>query len=263
MSTADEKKRQAADEKPQNVHAGHRGRMKKRYMENGLEGFAEHEILELLLMYAIPQKNVNPLAHDLLDIFGSLSKVLRADRKLLAQVKGMGETSATMLGLVEDIMQYVEKQRIEEEPAAQSTISNAARYCLKRLNGLTNETLLVLSLNDTGTMLRCDEVGSERGSEVSFSVQSICRSAILNGAANVILAHNHPSGIVTPSTEDISATKDIENALSVLGINFIDHLIVANGNVYSMRRTGKVIEREHAKENEISQDQNVPIRIIK
>ena len=134
-----------------NPHKGHRERMKNQYFENGPQSFLDHQLLELLLFYCIPQKDTNPLAHELLSQFGSLRNVIKADRKILANTKGVGPNTAILLTLISDIydraLQHFDDEKLLNTPAA------AMHYCISLLHKQPNETICVVSLNKQGKLL--------------------------------------------------------------------------------------------------------------
>ena len=204
------------------VHDGHRDRMRKRFLKEGLSGFAEHEALELLLYYAIPQGDVNPLAHALMEEFGSLMGVFSAPVERLIQIKGVKERTAVLLHLTPLIVQ---KARLEQ--AEQELVS------LER-----NEAVYEICLDRKGRLLDCKRLGEGSASAVNLDVRKLVENALLSGASSVVLAHNHPSGIALPSHDDHATTQRAREALASVKICLEDHIIVADGDYVSFSQSG-------------------------
>lgn len=200
----------------------------------------DHEILELLLYYAIPRVNVNPLAHRLLDTFGSLYGVLNASPDALRQVKGIGDASAVFLTLFRDVMRrYAMDKKQGRHSASLTTAADLADHLQHRFAGLTEERLIALATDAGGRSLGCAEIsrGTTRATDVN--IRRLAEFAIRYQASNIILAHNHPGGIPVPSAEDLSATRYIREVLGKLSIALHDHIIFADdGEFISMRDSG-------------------------
>jgi len=227
----------AAEGEAMGVHDGHRDRVRKRFLENGLKGFADHEVLELLLYYAIPQGDVNPLAHALIDRFGSLSGVLSAPVELLTQVKGVGERTAVLLRLVPMITQKARLAEIEQELVL-NTWDKVGDYLLELFSRERNEVVYQLCLDRKGKLLSCKRVGEGGASAVNLDIRKIVENALLSAASSVILAHNHPSGIALPSGADRSATEQAGAALKAIGVKLADHIVVADHDYVSLSQSG-------------------------
>ena len=219
------------------IHDGHREKMRQRFLKNGLEGYADHEALELLLYYALPRRDTNPIAHALLERYGSLAAVLDAPAEDLKTVEGIGESAAVLLKLVPQI---TKKARIAEteKDLALTTVSRVGAYLLEQYEGETREVLYQLCLDRKGKLLACKRLHEGGTAVVELDVRRIMENAILTRASGVILAHNHPSGIALPSPEDIAATARAKEALRTLEVELIDHIIVADGDFVSMERSG-------------------------
>ena len=219
------------------VHDGHRDRMRKRFFENDLEGFASHEALELLLYYAIPRGDVNPLAHALMDRFGSLSGVFSAPAELLAQVDGVGERPAMLLRLVPQIAQKARLGDLERELAL-NTRERVGDYLLELFSRERNEAVYQICLDGKGKFLSCRRLGEGSASAVNLDVRKIVQNAILYCASSVILAHNHPSGVALPSQEDHAATLRVKAALESVDVRLEDHIVVADHDFISFSQSG-------------------------
>lgn len=219
------------------IHNGHRERMRRRFLEGGLSGFADHEILELLLFYAIPQGDVNPLAHALMDRFGSLSGVLSAPIELLTQVKGVGERTAVLLHLVPLAAQKARLAEMKKELIL-NTRENVGAYLLELFSRERNEAVYEICLDAKGKLLVCRRLGEGSSSAVNLDIRKIVEIAILYSASSVILAHNHPSGIALPSQDDQTATDQAAAALRAIDVRLEDHIIVADHDFVSFSESG-------------------------
>lgn len=219
------------------IHNGHRERMRRRFLEGGLSGFADHEILELLLFYAIPQGDVNPLAHALMDRFGSLSGVLSAPIELLTQVKGVGERTAVLLHLVPLAAQKARLAEMKKELIL-NTRENVGAYLLELFSRERNEAVYEICLDGKGKLLACRRLGEGSASAVNLDIRQIVQNAITFCASSVILAHNHPSGVALPSQADQGATLRAKAALESVDVRLEDHIVVADGEFVSFADSG-------------------------
>ena len=222
-----------------NSHQGHRARKKRQFRDFGLDAFADHEALELLLFYAIPRQDTNPLAHELLNRFGSLSAVMDASVEELTAVSGMGENTALLLHLVPALA-----RRAAMPPSGRAVILNSlsavGRYLLQRYAGEVREVVYELCLDQKGKLLACCRVAEGSGASADFNVRTVLMNAIRCGASVVVLSHNHPSGLALPSPADQAATDRVQRALDTVGIQLLDHIVVADGDFVSMAQNGQL-----------------------
>lgn len=218
------------------LHDGHRQRLLQRFLREGLDGFDEHNILELLLFYAIPRKDTNELAHRLMDDFGSLAGVLDASAQELQQVEGVGENTAGFLKLLPELTRVYYSQK--QQDLCLASTEQAGRFLLPRFIGRQEETVLLTCLDGKCRVLSCTVLhkGSLNSSEVN--VRKLLTAALKHNAAAVILAHNHPGGVALPSPEDLSATARIKAALEAADIRLLDHIIVADHDFVSLADSG-------------------------
>lgn len=220
------------------VHKGHRERLKKRFLEEGLDHFTDVQVLELLLFYAIPQKDTNPIAHALLEHFGSLSQVLDAPVEELQKVTGIKDNAATLLALVTQLCRYYQvdsAQRVE----ILNSLEACGNYLVPRFFGRTRETVFLLCLDAKCKVICCKELGEGSVNAASISIRKVVETALGANATSVILAHNHPSGLALPSEEDILTTKRLYMALDAVDIVLADHMVVADGDYVSMAQSPK------------------------
>ena len=218
------------------IHDGHRQRLKDRFLREGLDGFTDVQVLELLLFYVVPRKDTNPIAHALVDRFGSLARVLDASVLKLTEVDGITDNGATFLKLVREIERRYALSQGEE--IILNTIDDCCEYLSRFFKGKKNETVFLLSLDAKLKMLSCREVGEGSVNYASVPIRRVVEMALDDGATSVILAHNHPSGIAIPSNDDIQTTRRLAMALSTVEIQLADHIVVAEDEYVSMVQSG-------------------------
>ena len=219
------------------VHEGHRERMRERFFQHGLETFNEIEALEMLLYYAIPRKDTNPLAHALLDRFGSLDYVLSASEEELCEVPGISERTAALLMMVPQITQLSEVNRANRIKDVTRT-EDAVNFLIPRFRNQRRGNLLLLCLNSQKQITHVEVMNKGAVNYVTFDPRRVVEVALKRQAVSVIIAHNHPDGPALPSKEDDSATSQVYRALNTVGINLYDHIIIAGEDYASYRRSG-------------------------
>ena len=225
------------------IHDGHRQRLKDRFRQEGLDKFDEIQVLELLLFYAIPQRDTNPLAHRLLDHFGSLAQVLEAPVEELEKISGVGANAATLLTLTTALARYYMVNRGTQTAILTST-EMCGDYLLPHFVGRRNETVFLLCLDAKCKVLCCREVGQGSVNSAGISVRKIVETALGVNATTVVLAHNHPSGLALPSAEDILTTRRVAAALAAVEVHLADHVVVADGDYVSMVQSGYRFHQE-------------------
>lgn len=218
------------------IHDGHREKMRRRFQETGLEGFADHEALELLLYYAIPRRDTNELAHRLLTRYGSLSALLQAPIEDLRRVEGVGESAAVLLKLVPAFV-YKAQRSAGQETVLNST-EKAGRYLLSCFAGERNEVIYQLCLDRKGKLLARKRLSEGGSAAAELNIRRLVENALLTSASAVILSHNHPSGIALPSREDYATTQQAQDALRTIGVELLDHIIVAEDDYVSLADSG-------------------------
>jgi DNA repair protein RadC len=222
------------------MHDGHRRRLRERFRLEGLESFAPHEVLELLLFYARARGDVNPLAHRLLEVFGSLRGVLEAPVEQLCTVEGVGEETATLLSMMVPMFRRYEMCLCEEKRRL-VRYSDVRDHCRALLTGLRKERFYVICVSSQMKVLGQRIVGEGSLGEVAAYPRLVVETALNQNAYGVILCHNHPGGEAIPSVGDVDVTRELETMLTRLGIALIDHVIVAEGGTYSMREHGDYV----------------------
>lgn len=226
-------------------HAGHRRRMRQKYLEQGLAGFQPHEVLELILFYAIPQRNVNPLAHRLIRHFGSLHAVLEASVEDLQAVEGMGEYAATLLSLFAPVARKLSASR-EGERAKLANLGDVKRHCLHLLDGLKLERFYVVCLDAQARVIRDALIASGTTDEVQVYPRIVAQTVLQSNAHSVVLCHNHPGGNEVPSQADVDMTQELITMLSSMGVPVADHIVVADGRALSMSQYGLILHERSA-----------------
>ena len=218
-------------------HSGHRDRLRAKYAEHGVEALAPHEVIEMLLYNAIPYRNTNDIAKNLLDRFGSLSAVMDASLQMLTDA-GLTRNQALFLKLIPDVSRLYMRDK-HENPGKVIDTDLLGDYIRNRFIGLMEEEHVFLLLVD----IKMKEVFSGVISDGAFGCSLIPTRRILTlalnyGAAGAVIAHNHPSGLALPSREDCKATQSIRKSLQGIGVELLDHYIVADDECVSFRLSG-------------------------
>ena len=218
------------------MHEGHRNRLKSKFLKNGLDSFEPHELLELLLFYSVPRKDTNELGHELLNSFGSLSAVFDAPIESLMTVKVVGEASATLIKLIPEICRkYMEDKYDHRNKVIHS--KNAGEVFMSKFVGRVNEAVALMLLDSKCKLLFCGIVNEGSVNACDIYVRKLVELSIKYNASMAIIAHNHPSGIALPSRNDIQTTILVRDALRLVGIRLIDHIIVADDDYVSMSQS--------------------------
>jgi DNA repair protein RadC len=220
------------------IHRGHRDRMRRRAEEEGLDGFADHEVLELLLFAVLPRVNTNPVAHRLLARFGSLSGVLEADPNDLVTVRGVGRRAASFLPTVPGIARRILQDRVRRDNPRLSDPDAVAAYVMPFMAGRPEEVIYLLCLDAQCRVRFPALVASGTVTEAHLHPRQAVETALRHRAASAILAHNHPAGEATPSGADHRMTQRVAEALASVGVPLLDHVIVAGERVFSFEKEG-------------------------
>ncbi len=219
------------------VHEGHRKRVKNKLLRHGIDCFEAHEALELLLFYAIPQGDVNPLAHELINTFGGLDRVFEADPAELLKVKGVGEHTAVLIKLVMGLIKEYGRQKTQPRLSLASP-SDAVDYAVSMFTGETVEKCYLMSFDSKLRLISCDLVSQGSGHGTGIVIKQVAEIAARHRASSVIMVHNHPDGLLVPSAADNEATKKVFRALGAIGIELVDHIIVSQGKALSFTQSG-------------------------
>ena len=222
-----------------NIHSGHRSRVRERINNGGLETMHNHEILEYLLFHTVPYKDTNPLAHKLIQHFGSFHAVMDASYDDLMLVSGVSDVTATFLTSLPTVF-----RKYSEDIMDCSTISSSediVKFMTYKFAGCTKERVYLLSLDKGLNIKNCSMISEGQTGEIVLEKRKVMEVAIRNNADVVILVHNHPNMIVTPSSNDIESTFVILRMLAGVGIRLIDHIVIAGNNYFSMAKDPKLM----------------------
>lgn len=222
----------------ENIHAGHRDRMKKEFLANGIENLPQHKVLELLLFFCISRIDTNPLAHELIERYKNIAGVLDAPIEELITFKGLTESNAVLLKMIIPLARIYAEDK-ESKDIQFKSIDSIGDYLLKRYFGLTKEMFSILCIDASGKLLSFNFLSEGDISSVGVSTRSVIEIALKSNANCAIISHNHPSGIALPSNEDVAVTEQVRNALYQIGVRLVDHIIIADGDFVSMQQSQK------------------------
>ena len=222
-----------------NLHTGHRKRLREEFLKNGnLIDMPEHKLLELLLFYSIPRKDTNEIAHMLLNRFGSISNLLDASPYEIMKTKGIAESSVVLLKLIMPMARkYLEDKNTKIN--VNTSTDDVCEYLASLYLGFSEEVFGIITFNISGVMQGFDKLTEGDIASVNLSVRKLAEVIIARNAASVILAHNHPNGFALPSHEDLEATVKVKQFLTNMGVKLIDHIIVADGESVSLAKSIK------------------------
>lgn len=210
-----------------NIHGGHRQRVKDRFLRDGLDGFEKHNVLELVLFYALPQRDTNPIAHALIDRFGSVRGVFEASVEELCRVDGVSEHTATLLKLIPASMRYAASEI--DKGMYFDSLNKLGAWLVKCYEGLTVETVMLVLMDANTRVLELVKVGEGSVNQVRMDTRKLIEHALRTNAAMVVLAHNHPHGAAVPSNEDLATTQAVAEAFAAIHVEFVEHLLIAEG----------------------------------
>ena len=221
-------------DKPKHRHTGHRERMKAEFLVRGLEGWPDHRVLELLLFYTIPQGDVNDLAHELVERFGSLAGVLDASVEELKKVKGVGDHTAVFLRMLPAVLGRYQGARTRLSAIINSP-EEAYAWLEPYFFGARNEMVYVLCLDGKRQVLGVRKVAEGSIELAEVNTRRIAEEAIGLRAVQIYVAHNHVSNLAIPSQADWLTTDTLRGALRPIGIELIDHLVFVDGDMVSLK----------------------------
>ena len=219
------------------THDGHRKRLKEQFLREGLDNFTDIQALELLLFHCIPRKDTNPIAHALMDHFGSYAQILEAPVEELQKVEGVGPATAAFLHLVLDAGRFYQVSRSRQARVLPS-LEKCGEYLTSFFYGRREENVYLLCLDAKCMVLCCKKIGQGSVNSAGVSLRKIVETALGANASAVVLAHNHPSGLAIPSDEDIQTTLKVAAALRAVEIQLADHIVVADNDYVSLVQSG-------------------------
>ena len=220
-----------------NLHKDRRERVRQKFSKTEMAYFHDHEKLEMLLFYAIPRGDTNPIGHELMERFGSISGVFDADYESLLEVNGVGPNTATLIGVVSSLIRAYQDDYCSKHNTISST-AEAKDFMRSKFLCKSTEQVVMTCIGGNGKVVFSDVIAQGSPETVGISTVEVMRKAIVTRAVCVVLGHNHPSGISNPSSKDVYATKIISDELMRVGVELLDHIIVAPDGVCSMRESG-------------------------
>ncbi len=212
-------------------HSGHRDRVKEKFLKTGLESFHDHEIIELILYYALKQGDTNPVAHELVKKFGSLSAVLDAPYEELLKVNGVGKHCAILLKMFPHVSRAYSIDK--EKGAVINSTEKAGAFICPLFIGRTAETFVLVCVDSKCKVLSTQVLSQGDVSSTHVNIRVLVETALKCNAFGVFIAHNHPGGFALPTKDDQLVTKKIYDALHLMNIELIDHIIVADNDFIS------------------------------
>ena len=220
-------------------HDGHRERLRKRFLEHGMDALQDHEVLELLLFYAVPRKDTNPIARTLLRHFGSISAVLEASPQELKQVAGIGEHASMLLRMITPLARRYQLSRTDKGIVFE-TIKDCGEFLVPYFFGIQEEQIYLLCLDAKKKFLTCRLLQEGSANAAYLPIRKAAEIAMACNASSVILAHNHPGGLALPSAEDCAATHQLRDTFEPLGIIVVDHIVVSDSEYVSLKESGYI-----------------------
>lgn len=220
-------------------NAGHRERLRKRYLERGFSSLQEYEVLELLLTYALPRRDTKALAKELLHKFGNLESVCKASKEELETIKGVKENTSILLRFVGDLeTELFRKPLQKEENIHIHRKEDLISYVRAQIGFENREIFLVLFLNTANRLLCSEELFRGSIDRSAVYPREILEKVLKYKAKSVIFAHNHPSGRTQPSRQDIELTREMKEALKLFDVLLLEHIIVSKHSYFSFLEEG-------------------------
>lgn len=218
-----------------NLHKGHRQRLMKKYLENGIQSLEEHELLEILLFFAFSRCNTNELSHTLINKFGSVYNVLNSPVDELTKINGIGESSAVLLRFLGDFCDNL--KTFSDTPVKLDNVNKMIEFCKECFANEPRENCHFLMLDNRNYLLATFTMTDCNFSTVNIDMKSVMMKALNVNAKGIILVHNHPNGASMASTNDVKNTRVFAESLAPLEIQLCDHIIIGNDGIFSMRRS--------------------------
>lgn len=221
----------------ENIHKGHRKRLRQRFEEDRFSGCAPHQVMEFLLSYAHTRGDVNPIAHNLINRFGSVDKVLDAPAEELMKIKGVGEKTASFLRMIPAISAYyIDSKQSKKETL--TTTEELGEYFIPKFLDKTDECSYLLSMNNRRQVLNCSLISEGTATRTPFPIRTVTDILLRYRATAAVVAHNHPNGFAIPSKADCLVTSDLNLHLQKIEVKLLDHIIVSGMEYVSMKDSG-------------------------
>jgi len=218
----------------QHIGAGHRKRLRERFLQSGLEGFLDYEIIELLLTLGTPRKDCKQIAKTAIMQFKGLRGVLDASLDGLQAIKGIGPSNAFGIKLFQAVSERLAKERIPKKIMFDSS-KKVAEYLRESIGRENKEHFVMLSLDARNNLIKISDISVGSLNANIVHPREVFKEAIQSSAAQIIIAHNHPSGSPEASPEDVALTRRLEEAAKILSIELLDHIIVTKDKFFSLR----------------------------
>ncbi len=218
---------------------GHRQRLREKFLKNGLDGFLDYEIIELLLTLGTPRKDCKQSAKDALKKFGSLKAVLEAEPAELKEIKGIGDNNVFGLKIAQSVSRRYLADRIIDQDFIRSA-DEVIDYLKHNLRDKSREVFLVIYLNGRNQILKMEELFQGTLTTSAVYPREVVKRALVNDAAALVFVHNHPSGNPNPSKDDLTITIKLKEAAQAIDVSVHDHLIIAGNDVYSFADHGLI-----------------------
>ena len=235
-----------AEEKTKDYAKGHRERVRKKFLENGFNGLEDYEVLELLLFYVIPRRDTKAIAKELIAKFKTLANVLKADNKELKTINGLGDVAITFLKMMGALPEKIYEDKLKNEKIIKDDTNKITNKEIL-LNFLRNkigyenvEKFYVIYLSSSNEVLAFEESSSGTLDRSSIYPREIYKRVIMENAKSIIIAHNHPSGNISPSKCDIDITNEIAKGLKNFGALLIEHIIITRDSYFSFLEEGLI-----------------------
>lgn len=221
------------------IHDGHRDRIREKILKNGIEGLQPHEVLEYLLYGFIPRKDTNAIAHELINTFGSFDGVLNTDIDRLEAVKGMTRNAAIFLNSLPKILKlYSDGSNIGRQNLSGRGI--ARTFMKTQVYGQEVEVLVVAALDARDNLIRLERMRKGTGNSVPLPMRDVVDFAIRTNASSLLMAHNHPSGDIGPSKNDMELTVELSRMLANMNVKLQDHFIFSDNKYFSFEENGYI-----------------------
>lgn len=223
----------------ENLHGGHRERLRELAFKNNFRNMEDHQLLELLLSYVIPRKDTNPIAHRLIKRYGNFTAVLDADKDDLVKVEGVGNTTASFLVSLRHFFYAYNMGKLNESSKI-SNVRDAVTYTEKLFKGKTNEEFYIICIDGNNNVKLCENISIGTSNKANVDIKKVVEIAYKSKSPNVIIAHNHPNGVSRPSFADDKLTKAILTTMALSNISLLDHIIIAKSDFFSYRNSGLI-----------------------
>ncbi len=220
------------------LQKGTRKRMLQRYLKSGIDGFEEHEILEIILSSACPGRNTNDIACELISAFGSLRGVIMADYSDLLKTKNVNKTAAALICFLKDFIRLNDREPVC--PVKLNSVDNIFKFCRDNMIYSPNEQGYILYLDKDYNYVSEIRIYGTSPESLSIDIRQIVKEAININSPNVVIIHTHPTGSAKPSGFDIAETKRIIKVFDGLSLNLVDHVIVHGEEMISIRKTTNI-----------------------